>query len=202
MRLEARSLALALAAVACAIAAIVAAACIVIPPPDPPMEPLRSPRILHASVVPPEGVPLGDGPWDFTIPVEVDSRIPAFQYEAFVDEPNGGGGSGEVSLATVNVSPSALDGGVMLLQVNLDLQQQRYDPGVCHRIEVMVAVNFPQPHFPDNNGSDSIFWLYEGSGAPYGCPTYDAGPYQDGFFPPADASDSLFIIPTESGVDP
>jgi hypothetical protein len=205
MRLGSKSLALAVAGCSCVAASVLAVseACVVAPPPDVPTTPDRPPRILQDALSPPDGVPLSDWPNLLIIPVQVDSAITQFDYEVFVDySPDmpvlATPATGFVQQGTVAVSGSLADGGVLTFSVRI--QSSAYDLGACHRIEVMVALDFVSIHVPDSRGSDSAEWVYGGSGAPYGCPEYDAGAYQDGFVGTADVSDALPISP-ESGGD-
>jgi len=65
----------------------------------------------------------------------------------------------------------------------------------------MVALAFAQLHTPGTPGADTITWQFEGSGAPYGCPAYDAGAYQNGYSAAPDSSNGLPVSP-EAGARP
>jgi hypothetical protein len=207
-----RALTLALVAAACATIAVgivVSTACITAPPPELPTELEHRPTILRASVVPPTEVLSQLPTGGFIVPIKLEDPNELFQWDVFVDY-NFCTNPPDCTMATSEVTPpgvvqvtptGALDGGVVLVSFDsppgLDLSQ-------CHSIDFEVAQQFQPglPHSPDPTiGGDSFTWIYEPAGVTCSSIVYDAGPLQDGAFPPADAgADALPVIP-ESGTD-
>jgi hypothetical protein len=181
----------ALAAVACVSVGAGAAAqgCIVVPPPDLAPAPIRPPRILHDSVIPPADVPFPD--WEtnkiFSVPIEMNDPDPSVGaiYEVYIDDST-------TPLQNMPLPPRPSDGRV-LLSFPIDPTAQNIDLGACHTIQARVK-DAQEPGV----GADSVTWIYGGSGAPYGCPVHDAGAFQNGKFPD-DASPDVLAIPPDGG---
>jgi hypothetical protein len=188
---------------------LVSAACITAPPPQLPEETEHRPTILHESVVP-SGVILAELPLEFEVPVDLEDPNESFQwdvfidYEACIDPPNCTSATPPRTppgVVTVTPTPGTLDGGIAWVSFSAPTD---LDPSQCHSIQVFVAHQFEpgSPHQPDSIGGDSVQWIYDPPGA-VSCDliVYDAGAFQDGAFPPADApSEALPAVP-ESGTD-
>ena len=194
------------------------AGCITTPPPDLPAPPLRRPTILHSSVCPPADVPLVDWPADanFIVPVEPGDPEHAldFEWAVFVDyDPSPTPIRSDHGLKLLQQHPmSAVQGGIVLVDFPLMPPGTPPDlPGLCHRVEFLVAHQFNSPsgtpvadnrlfHTPDSVGGDMVTWQYTAGGLAEGCPEYDAGALQDGAFPPDDApSDGLPVVHQDAG---
>ncbi|MGD0526926.1 MAG: hypothetical protein ABSE49_17400 [Polyangiaceae bacterium] len=208
----ARSLVFGLAAAACACLAVgtlVSTACITAPPPELPAEIEHRPTILHESLVPPAANVLPElPPQGFVVPILLEDPNEPFWWEVFVDynpctdPPN-------CTVATspeppgaryVAPTPGTLDGGVVPVSFTLPAD---VDPTQCHQISFFVAHGFSStsPVTFDPIGGDSAVWNYWPEGVQCTQLVYDAGAFQDGAFPPADAApDSLPVVP-ESGTD-
>jgi hypothetical protein len=189
-KLEITALALS-AAVAAAMGAAAVVACITAPPPVLPTVPPHRPTILHSSVVPPPDQILSVWPAEFDVPVELDDSTQPFQWSVFVDydpltapQP--------IPLDNAPVPPPP-DGGPTIVSFHLD----EPDPAFCHRIDFVVASAFTKGsrRTPNDVGGDLVSWLYNAGGGPNGCPVYDAGPVQDGAFPPDAPADGLPVTP-------
>jgi hypothetical protein len=190
-----------------AIAFVTATACVVAPPGQLAQLPPHRPTILHDAVYPPTDQILTEMPTEFLVPVELDDPDQSFWWDVFVDynpcneqndcQPT----APTVDPTLVTPTPGTLDGGVVIVPVP---QITGLDPTVCHRIDFLVANQFTpdSPHTWDSIGGDIVTWFYNSGGGPNGCPLYDAGAFQNGAFPPADAAaEGLPVVP-DSGGDP
>ena len=193
MRLGFRSIILASAGCACAFLALGGGACVVAPPAVLPSIPQRPPRILHDSVVPPQGVPLPAWPVGanaILVPLVVDDPNGQYDYRVFVDYPEW-----PEFVSPPPDAPPAADGGA-ILAVSINPQQPirgLIDLATCHEIRVVVAHGFlPNNITPDSLGGDSVSWPYYPSGSPYTCTV------QDGGAPALDASAEVLPIPPVS----
>jgi hypothetical protein len=190
-----------------AVATAMTSGCVVAPPSEVPLLPLQRPTILYDAVDPPTDEILTQIPNEFWIPVELADPDESFQWDVFVDyqacaDPSTCEPTPPIDIQTVQPTPGTLDGGVALVTVQ-GADFASLDPTMCHRIDFLVAHQFNalSPHTWDSVGGDIITWFYNPGGNPAGCPLYDAGAFQDGAFPPADAAtDGLPVIP-ESGTD-
>jgi hypothetical protein len=187
--------AVALAAVVSAgMGAAAVVACITAPPPELPTIPARRPTILHASVVPPPDQILSVWPatgLTFDVPVELEDSTQPFLWSVFVDyDPLT---ARQPILLSNGPTPAPPDGGPTIVSFLLDAP----DPAFCHRIDFVVANSFTTSfrRTPDGVGGDIVSWLYNAGGGPNGCPVYDAGPVQDGAFPPDAPADGLPVTP-------
>lgn len=172
-------------------------ACIVLPPPDLGVPYPHQPTILHTSVQPPTGL-LAAWPPDSTFLVPIHFRDPVndeFAWDAFVepisvDSPVAG------QLQPARPTPSALDGGVMVLQIMIpqpDLTQ-------CLHVIVYVAHAFaidrrgiPLNRVFDSVGGDAVDWVWVPRG---GCAADAGSPITDA------SSEALPVPPVEAGGDP
>ena len=192
MRIEARSVALAVAAIACASAAAVAVACIVVPPTDVTLmdEP---PRIV--SVLPANSPPLPNWPeGGFVVGVDPEwpenpTAPPA--YYVFIDP------TIPLSSPVPNLAPGTPPNaaGVSLISFSIASQNLGLDDNACHTVLLLVARHFNPDYVADPPGNASVTWTYAGPNAPYGC----IGSPLDGQPPPPDAADGPFIPPSEAG---
>lgn len=167
-----------LAFVSAVTVALAAASCLVTDPPgDLPAVPLRAPRILAASVVPPLLAPIAslDPNSSLVIPIEADpdERLEVRWFvdfdatlnpqpaEVIVVEPQAGAES-EVRIVTIAI------GGI--------------DGTRCHSIMVLAAYGFAgaSPYTPrPPELYDQAVWFYRPGGSNAACPTYDAGPFPE-----------------------
>jgi hypothetical protein len=192
------------ASIGVALGIVASTACLVAPPPDLPQSPLHRPTILHESVNPPPDEILPALPVEFVVPIVLEDANESYQWEVFVDYDPLTNPSPVRFPTTVTPTAGSFDGGVVPQSFNLDPTETSLDPSRCHRIEFLVAHGFntSSPHTWDSIGGDLVSWVYNPGGGPAGCPVFDAGPLQDGAFPPGDSgSDGLPIVP-ESGTDP
>ncbi|MGD0676718.1 MAG: hypothetical protein ABSC94_14990 [Polyangiaceae bacterium] len=157
---------------------------------DLPPEPISRPTILHDAVQPPADQILFSWPEfdSFSVPVEPGNPNDGFVWDVFVDF--------DINPAPANagvVSPDSYsaDGGVVIVSYFLSQPPATS----CHRIDFLVAHAFaslsdgaPLDHTPSAIGGDQVTWFYMPGGSPDGCPAYDAGVYEDGAFPPPEAS--------------
>jgi hypothetical protein len=207
-----RAVALALAGLSCAGLSIALAStgCFTAPPADLSVPGLARPTILHDAVVPPTDEIIAQLPPEFIVPVQFGTPDETYSWDVFVDYDPCPGGDCQSPTPPVQykhdltASPSILDGGVTIIDFSLN---GALDPTTCHRVDFLVAHAFnqttgagvPSLHTWDSVGGDIATWFYNAGGGPGGCPVYDAGPLEDGAFPPAEAaSDALPIVP-ESG---
>lgn len=204
MRLEARSVALAIAAVACAIACIVGAACIIAPPPELPKGPERPPRILRSSARPAPDAPMIQWPQEFVVSVDPenpDNPSAPPSYYVYVDPNDPDPMRGPLNLPGQGQSPN--DAGLSLIEFTINPQDPNrpIDTSSCHHIELVVARSFTN-FLADPPGPDILIWTYGGPNAPY-APYGCAWSPLDGQAPPSDAADGPFIPPSDGGgVDP
>jgi hypothetical protein len=172
---------------------MVATACITVPPANLPQIPTEGPTIEHDAVVPPTNLILPELPSEFVVPVVLDQASSPFEYDVFVDyDPVSGSG-----FQFIDPGESPADGGISLVDFQLDPGSAALDPSQCHVIEFLVAhaFNGTSLHTWDSVGGDMVSWIYNPGGGPAGCPVYDAGALQDGAFPPPDApSDGLPVV--------
>jgi hypothetical protein len=159
MRLYVQSLALAIAGCACVAAAVAVTegGCIVVPPQDLQSPPLRPPRILHDSVMPPENTPLPIWPdlQPLIVPVLVDDPSGNYEYLVFVDR--------ETLMNQVRRQPHppVIDGMVLLsIYIHPTEQFPPIDTNSCHDIRIIVARSFTQQATPESPGGDSVTWKY------------------------------------------
>lgn len=199
---RARIAAALVAAVACAAAAIAGvAACLTVPPSDVGTSTDERPLIVHTAVQPPEGLLNGWPPENiFLVPTQLPDPTAACEWRLFdkdLESPQTPNFKGAQVCTT-----SVVDGGVVVQ----DVQIQQPTDGHCHVFTFIIAHGFSAPEVPDSIGGDALNWEYEPPGTL--CNFYDAGPFQDGGFPPVDAGvDGLPVTPEsgpipESGVDP
>ena len=207
-----RALTLGLVAAACATIAVgmvVSTACITAPPPPLPTELEHRPTIWRQSVVPSTGLFSQFPTGGFIVPIELEDPNESFQWDVFVDynactnPPDCTMFTSPVTppgIQTVTPTPGTLDGGVVLVGFDsppgLDLTQ-------CHNIDFEVAHQFQPglPHSPDPIGGDGFTWFYQPAGVTCSSVVYDAGPLQDGAFPPAAAGAEALPVVPESGTD-
>ena len=114
---------------------------------------------------------------------------------------NGNATPAAFTLGPYNVTPDTLDGGSYLVRFSLG-PEQLGDPTQCHWIELFVTASSESfesasSHTP-NKYSDSVSWHYVPDPLA-GCFQFDAGPFQDGAFPPDAAPDGLPLPPTGVG---
>jgi hypothetical protein len=201
MRLGARSVALAVAGVAFAIASVAGGACIVVPPPALPNQPPRPPLILRNTANPSLNPPLLDLPTGgFSVAVDPEnpddpSAPPSFL--VFIDPDSSG--SAPLDLPRQGQPPD--DAGLSLVSFTVFPQNLNtpLEAGVCHRVQLLVARSFAGFLAQDPPGGDSVVWYYPGSAAPYGC----VPSLLDGAAPPSDATDGPFTPPSDGGgLDP
>ena len=200
MRSWLRSICLAAAGFGCAGLALCGGSCVIAPPPELPPLVQRPPRILHDSVVPPEGVPLpfwpgppsATGPGVLLVPLVVED--PPYDYRVFVDYPQT-----IDPLGPLAPPPQAVDGGTVLsISIDPDEPNHPIDLRGCHVIRVVVAHSFLSNNTPDSLGGDSVSWpYYPSASAPFTCAFIDAGPaLLDGFV------EALPVAPLSEGGDP
>ena len=147
-------------------------------------------------------------PSEFVVPIQLDDGDETYQWDLFVDynpcdlslgcQPSGPA----IFPQTVAPTPGTIDGGISIVDVQLP---STIDATSCHRIDFLVAHQFngSLPHIWDSIGGDIVTWFYNAGGGTNGCPDYDAGAFQDGAFPPADAgSDTLPVTPESGTGDP
>jgi hypothetical protein len=198
---HARVAAALVAAAACVAAAIAGfTACLTAPPSDIGTSANLRPSIVHGAVYPPEGV-IRQWPPDgvFVVPVQLPDptatcRWRDFDQDTELPPP-------PTPLDDRPCTTSLLDGGVIVQNAPI----MEPTDGHCHVFTFIVAHGFSAETVPDSIGGDSVRWEYEPPSAL--CNFYDAGAFQDGAFPPADAgSDSVLVTPEsgpgDSGVDP
>ncbi len=199
MRSWLRSTCLAAAGFSCAGLAVGSGSCVIAPPPDLPPAVDRPPRILHDSVVPPEGVPLPFWPGPpnaplanaLIIPLVVED--PPYDYRVFVDYPQT-----IDPLGLLPLPPQAVDGGAILsIFIDPDEPTHPIDLSGCHVIKVVVAHSFLSNNTPDSLGGDSVSWpYYPSTSAPFTCAVVDAGPA-----PLDGATETLPVPPLSEGGD-
>ena len=177
MLLGFRSIVLALAGCSCTGLALGGGGCVVAPPAELPPLVQLPPRILHDSVVPPQGVPLPAwpiAPNALLVPVVVDDPSRTYDYRVFVDYAQWQ----EPVSPTPSLMPAA-DGGVILsISINPQQPNRVIDLGACHEIKVVVAHSFlplQNNATPDSLVGDSVFWPYYPSSDPYTCTVQEAG---------------------------
>jgi hypothetical protein len=190
MQFGARSVALAVAAVAFAIAAVAGGACIVVPPPELPIA-AQPPRILRQSVTPSPDAPLLAWPAaGFVVPVDPETQddpAATLTYVVLVDQQE---------LVNEQAPPPG-DAGLALISFTVDPQNLTlYDAGACRHVTFIIARTFSNNFVPQRPGGDSVLWTYAGSNPPDEC-VYSA---LDGQAPiPSDAADGPFIPPSDGG---
>jgi hypothetical protein len=153
------------------VAAWVAACVIIEPPSQLPGLPSFRPTILHASVVPkPQQVLLSLD--EFVLTIETLKTNQSFEWNWFVDYPNG------VSGNTVSVRPTD-DQTTHIVQFNL--RELTLDPNTCHLIEFIVGFRLdghsassenPEDNPRDAKNGDIVSWFYNPDGRLEGCPSY------------------------------
>lgn len=180
-----------------------AASCIALPPSLPDPAPHR-PTILHDAVYPPANEILTAWPADdsFRIPVQVDDNGEQITWDVLYDfDPitNVSQTPGSFPPTVIDAGTYGLDAGVFVIPVQLS----QPPPTSCHRIEFLVSHAFASEpdgavllHKPDAIGGDEVTWFYAPPGTTFDkCTGYDAGPYEDGAFPPQDAMpDTLPVV--------
>jgi hypothetical protein len=189
------------AAAACVVAAVATvAACLTAPPADVGTSTNERPLIIGTSV-PPEGLLNGWPPDNqFLVPVFLPDPNAPCAWRVF-DKDLETGASIERG-ESMTCLTSVLDGGVVMQDVHL----REPTDGHCHVFTFVVAHGFSAGMIPDSINGDVATWEYAPPGAL--CNYYDAGAFQDGAFPPADAgADRPPLTPEsgptpESGVDP
>jgi hypothetical protein len=149
------------------------------PPPELPTVPQSPPRIESTAVVPPTNTVISVWPTTFIVPVDLDNPTVDFEWRAFVDfNPNTG-----TFQASGTSRANGGDAGTRIVDTPIPPPR---DLTSCHVVEFLVAIHFVgnAQHEFDSVGGDGVAWMYNPSGDPAGCPTFDAGSLVDGSFPP------------------
>ncbi len=175
----ARRLLVLVAIAACGAAALAQQACVIAQPSgEVPRLPSSRPTIVHSAVVPPGSAVLTRFPAVFIVPVELVDPTAEFQYATFVDYNPLTGDFLVDGPRTSSFEAANTTGRTRVLEIAIP---EPSEPDRCHVIEVVVALrlNASSPsknaHTPDPPGGDIVYWFYNPSGDPGGCPSLDAG---------------------------
>jgi len=145
-----------------------------------PQLPVSRPHIVHTDVIPPTSSVLTSWPprGQFIVPVElVDPKAPFF-YVAFIDYDPNLGTLPVIEPQESRFGPANTESRIRTLDLAI---AEPLDPGRCHVIEVLVALQFNatddsrRAHTPQPPGGDIVTWFYNPSGDLARCPTLDAG---------------------------